>query len=133
MTDSTDAAAAAAAERAFNGETDAVAPGDPAEAPEDEYAVVEVFGHRRHYGRVLEVERFGAKLLRVDIPTEGDFAKGYTSHLYGGAAIFSFTPTDRETVERCNRPYHAARPLLARAEDDDDGGDDLEDASEYLA
>lgn len=30
------------------------------------YAVVEIFGHRRHVGRILEVERFGIKMLRVD-------------------------------------------------------------------
>lgn len=129
MNTGTDAAEQAAAERLLNGTTgttDAAAP--EAEPAEEEFAVVEVFGHRRLWGRVLEVERFGAKFLRIDIPAEGGFAKGYTSQLYGGSSIFSFTPSDRATVERANRPYHAARPLIGHDDDDDDVGDDPEDA-----
>ena len=90
------------------------------EQPEEEFAIVEVFGHRRLFGRICEVERFGAKFLRIDIPAEGDFEKGYTSQLYGGASIFSVTATDRATVERNNRPYHAARPLLSYDEDEEE-------------
>lgn len=37
-----------------------------------EWAVVEVFGHRRHAGRTREEERFGAKMLRIDVPNKGD-------------------------------------------------------------
>jgi Protein of unknown function (DUF5131) len=36
---------------------------------EGEWALVEVFGHRKHYGRAREVERFGTKMLRVDVPS----------------------------------------------------------------
>ena len=43
--------------------------------PEDndgwEWAIVEIFGHRRHAGRTREEERFGAKMLRIDIPVKG--------------------------------------------------------------
>ena len=46
--------------------TDAT-PSNAGPAPEM-WAQVEIFGHRRHYGRISEVERFGAKLLRVDVP-----------------------------------------------------------------
>ncbi|WP_206513299.1 hypothetical protein [Pelagibacterium montanilacus] len=70
-----------------------------------EWAVVEIFGHRRHAGRAREEERFGSKMLRIDVPIEGDPAKGWTSHFYGGASIFSFTPSDKATVMRINRPY----------------------------
>lgn len=83
----------------------------------EEYAIVEIFGHRRHAGRVLEVERFGTKLLRVDVPTDGSFEKGFTSHFYGGASIFSFTPTDLATVERLNKPYEPARLTRYRPDD----------------
>lgn len=94
-----------------------------AESPPDEYAIVEIFGHRRHAGRILEVDRFGAKMLRVDVPTEGDFDKGYTSHFYGGGSIFSLTPTDLATVQRMNRPYRPAGAYLPKPDDaDDDGG-----------
>ncbi len=35
--------------------------------PKFEWAIVEIFGHRRHAGRTIEEERFGAKMLRVDV------------------------------------------------------------------
>lgn len=76
--------------------------------PPDEYAIIEIFGHRRHVGRVLEVDRFGAKMLRIDVPKDGKFDAGYATHFYGGASIFSMTPCDLATVERANRPYQSA-------------------------
>jgi hypothetical protein len=33
-----------------------------------EWMLVEIFGHRTHWGRGIEVERFGAKMLRIDVP-----------------------------------------------------------------
>ncbi len=89
---------------------------DPEEA---EYAVVEIFGHRRHAGRILEVERFGAKLLRIDVPADGDFARGYVSHFYGGAAIFSLTLSDLATVCRFNRATSSAGRYLPALDDVD--------------
>ena len=47
------------------------------EQPTDEYAVVEIMGFRKHHGRISEVERFGSKMLRVDVPIDGDFSKGH--------------------------------------------------------
>lgn len=37
-------------------------------APAEEWGIVELFGHVRLAGRVSEVERFGGKLLRLEIP-----------------------------------------------------------------
>jgi hypothetical protein len=82
-----------------------------AEETQPEYAIIEVFGHRKHAGRVYEVERFGTKLCRVDIPKDGKFENGFTSHFYGGASIFSMTPCDLTTVERANKPYEPASRL----------------------
>ena len=79
--------------------------GAPPGAKEDEYAIVEIFGHRRHAGRIQEVERFGTRMLRIDVPTDGDFARGFVTHLYGGASIFSLIATDRASVEAANAPY----------------------------
>lgn len=95
---------------------------EPAEeTPPEEYAIVEIFGHRRHVGRIREVERFGAKLLRVDVPKDGDFAAGYISHFYGGASIFGMTPTDLDTVQRANKnaPLAGAYQLPAPTDYDD--------------
>ena len=93
--------------------------------PEFEWAIVEVMGHRKHAGRVREEERFGAKMLRVDVPTivvtppaEQDGQPTYsvekwTTHWYGGPSIFSFTLTDEDSVMRVNRPYYAAQRYIA--------------------
>jgi len=49
------------------------------------WALVEIFGHRRHWGEIFEVEAFGTKLLEVrDVDTD-------KVHRYGGASIFSLT------------------------------------------
>lgn len=83
-----------------------------------EWAVVEVFGHRRHAGRAREEERFGAKMLRIDIPqlkwpedqpdAKDPTVTEWVTHFYGGASIFSYTLTDEQTVFQINRPYKPA-------------------------
>jgi hypothetical protein len=88
---------------------------------ETEYAIVEVFGHRRHAGRVVEVEKFGTKLLRIDIPKDGNFEIGFTTLMYGGPSIFSYTPCDLATVLKLNeKRSEPARLSYAGPEDDDD-------------
>ena len=94
---------------------------------EPEYAIVEIFGHRKHAGRVMEVEQYGAKMLRIDIPTKGDFANGFTSHFYGGASLFSVTPTDLATACKMNKPYESARLYHSPSDEDDDPDPDFED------
>lgn len=79
---------------------------------QDEWALVEIFGHRRHWGRIIEVERFGAKLLRVDVPASDAPDAQLTSHFYGGGAIFSMTLTDEATARRMNK--RRDEPYLAR-------------------
>lgn len=99
-----------------------------------EWALVEVMGHRSHWGRVREEERFGTKMLRVDVPNfektadlevVGDAESAgiqpaeptitWSTHYYSGAAIFSFTLTDQATVIKKNRPYEAPHRLTYRA------------------
>jgi hypothetical protein len=90
-----------------------------------EWIRVEVFGHRSHYGRGMEVEKFGAKQLRIDVPqlgwTEPTAEKpepeivinSWVSLFYGGSAIFSHALTDEATVMKANRPRYAPGRLLA--------------------
>jgi len=95
-----------------------------------EWAVVEVFGHRRHAGRAREEERFGAKMLRIDIPTlvwpedqpeaKEPTISGWVTHFYGGASIFSYTLTDEQTAMQINRPYRPASRYSLPAPDDPD-------------
>ncbi|TIP13179.1 hypothetical protein [Mesorhizobium sp.] len=96
-----------------------------------EWMLVEIFGHRTHWGRGIEVERFGSKMLRIDVPeiewstpTEEKPApepliKGWVTHFYGGAAIFSNTLTDERTVLIRNAPY--GEPALYLAPPDRNG------------
>ena len=106
-------------------------------APDDhdgfEWAVVEIFGHRRHAGRCREEERFGAKMLRVDVPTldyppdtQGNepVVTGWISHFYGGGSLFSYTPTDEASALRINRPYHRPGRYLAPPDDHGEAGED---------
>jgi hypothetical protein len=87
-----------------------------------EWAIVEIFGHRKHAGRISEVERFGAKMLRVDVPTSDKPDAEFVSHFYGGASIFGITYTDEVSARRLNKPYadpyRASLPDLSHAESD---------------
>jgi hypothetical protein len=93
-----------------------------------EWARVEIFGHRCHWGRTREEERFGAKMIRIDVPIKGDAAAhGYATFYYGGSALFSFTLTDEATAIRQNKPYEApARMSLPPPDDDDESVEDAE-------
>lgn len=78
-----------------------------------EWAIVEIMGHRKHYGRTREVERFGAKMLRVDIPKEGDPEKhGWETVFYSGTAIFSYSLSDEASVRQANKPYELPSLLV---------------------
>jgi hypothetical protein len=105
----------------------------PTPAPEDDgwtWAIVEVFGHRRHVGRSREEEKFGSKLCRIDVPKLGPGPDEITwsSHFYGGSAIFSFTPTDERTVMKyAERAYTPAIPFRDHGDDDDDHDGDSDD------
>lgn len=93
-----------------------------------DWAIVEIFGHRKHAGRIREEERFGTKMLRIDIPVEGDPAvKGWRSHYYSGGSIFSLSLTDEASVMAANVPYRPASRLTYVEPDDFDDQDDSSD------
>jgi hypothetical protein len=102
---------------------------DQVSEKEWEWAIVEIFGHRRHVGKAREEERFGAKMLRIDVPKiEANAELSWSSHFYGGASIFSFTLTDEKTVMRyAEREYTPAIPYRdhgIEADESDDQDDD---------
>ncbi|MDR3488736.1 MAG: hypothetical protein P4M05_28015 [Bradyrhizobium sp.] len=71
-----------------------------------EWAIVEIFGHRRHAGRTREEERFGAKMLRIDVPVKGNpAANGWETIYYGGSSIFSFALCTEASALQANKPY----------------------------
>lgn len=108
--------------------SDAIEAAEASAPPEEngwEWAIVEVFGHRKHAGRIREEERFGAKMLRIDIPRKGDpEANGWDTHWYGGASLFSMTLTDEATALRANKPYEPPARYSLPAPDDEDSDDD---------
>lgn len=106
----------------------------PLESPDGfEWAIVEIFGHRRHVGKAREEERFGAKMLRIDTPVlgPGEGEVTWSSHFYGGSSIFSYTPTDETTVMRYAERRKATPALPYRDHgpqaDDDAGDQDFDD------
>lgn len=103
-----------------------------AEADQDategwEWMLVEVLGHRRHYGRVREEERFGAKLLRVDVPLKGDpTSHGWQTHYYASGSLFGLTPCTREAAITANKPYEPPARYALAGPRDHDGEDERE-------
>jgi hypothetical protein len=89
-----------------------------------EWAVVEVMGHRQHAGRVREEGRFGAKLLRIDVPLKGDPARhGWKTHYYAATALFSFSPCERDAALAANKPYEPPSRLSLPRPDEEESDD----------
>jgi hypothetical protein len=59
------------------------------------WAIVELMGHRQRGGYVKDVEMFGGKLLRVDIPVN---AGTTVTEFYGCAALYALRPCTEEIV-----------------------------------
>ncbi len=57
-----------------------------------EWCIVELMGHVRIAGLVTEVERFGSKLGRIDIPN----VEGFTTQFFNGASVYRLTPTTED-------------------------------------
>jgi hypothetical protein len=99
-----------------------------------EWMLVEIMGHRTHWGRARQEERFGAKMLRIDVPEKGDPAThGWATHYYGGASIFPFTLTDEATVMKRNQPCDAPARLTYREKEDDEGDDGFDSEEDAKA
>jgi hypothetical protein len=79
---------------------------------EDRFAVVEIFGHRRHAGRVREVSFAGVTMLEIEQPKED----GTTElHRYGGSAIFGMRFVTEEEAKKAAEamwPRSWTRPQL---------------------
>ena len=90
------------------------------------WAIVELMGHVRIAGHVTEVELFGSKLGKVDIPN-GD---GFTTQYFNGSSLYRLTPTTEEiarAIARDNQPapvYLWKVKQLSAAPNDDDDDDD---------
>lgn len=95
-----------------------------------EWAIVELMGHRRRAGVISEVERFGTKLLRIDIPLPKGEADGpgggYVTEFAGGSSIYALRPCSEEVARAAARAIGDPRPVMPaayRLTDDRDGED----------
>lgn len=71
------------------------------------WALLELMGHRRRAGFVEDVEAFGTRLLRIDIPvklkdgvTIGGEDEVKTTEFYGGGSIYGLHPCDEVTARK---------------------------------
>jgi hypothetical protein len=71
------------------------------------WAIVELMGHRQRAGMVREVEMFGGKLLRIDIPTDG----GDVTEFYGVASIYALRPCSEEIAREACKGFNDPRPV----------------------
>ena len=66
------------------------------EDPFQGWAILELMGHRRLGGKVSEVERYGVKMCRIDIPDATNPDKTHMTQLYGGSSIYCQTMVTQE-------------------------------------
>jgi hypothetical protein len=97
----------------------------------DEWAIVELLGHRRLAGHLREVQVAGAGMLRLDIPAAGD-DPARTQFIAPGS-VYALHPVDEDTARAAAqtwRPQPVQRwelPGLPRAAADLGGDFDDED------
>jgi hypothetical protein len=94
----------------------------------DEWAIIELLGHRRVAGRVREVQLAGAGFLRLDIPATDGHAE-QTQYIAPGS-VYALHPVDEGTARKVaeySRPEPVHRwelprpPARGEAADYDDG------------
>ena len=95
----------------------------------EEWALLELMGHRKLAGRVSEAVIGGTALVRIDVPTGDD---SFATQYYGGSAMYCITPTTEEIARKVAEHYQPEpvhpwelRPptparLLPAGDDDDD-------------
>jgi hypothetical protein len=68
----------------------------------NEWAILELMGHRRLAGRVQDVEMFGTSMCRIDVPSDPPMTQ-----FYGGSAIYCVTPTTEGIARTLVAQVHA--------------------------
>lgn len=90
-------------------------PARPWEAlPDGTYAIVELMGHTTLVGRVEEIERFGTKLMAIEVLFNGSLLPVV---LQGGASVYRFTQCSPETAWKAQhkpeRSWSLPEPIRA--------------------
>lgn len=98
------------------------------------WAILELMGHRRLGGSVREVEMFGTKVCRIDIPSATVTGRTHATQFYGGSSIYCLTPCTEETaravakmsqpepVQRWELPAMPREKPLEETQSTDDAG-----------
>lgn len=74
----------------------------------DCWGIVEIMGHKVFAGRLTNASIGGGSFLRIDVP-EVEGLPAFTK-FFGGASIFSISPTDETTARRAAAQYRE-RPV----------------------
>ena len=72
----------------------------------EQWAMVELMGHRVVFGVVTEAQIFGAGMMRVDVPDGENFKTFY----YSPAALYCITPVTEE-LARAGAVRNPVRPI----------------------
>jgi hypothetical protein len=74
--------------------------------PKELWALVELFGHNRVAGKLVEAEFGGGQLIRVEIPAVKD--REPLTKYYNVKAVYAITPVDEATARRMAESIDAA-------------------------
>lgn len=83
---------------------------DAIQYPPGDYAIVELFGHTTLIGRIAEVERFGAKMLAIEVLFRGTMLPAV---FHGGSSIYRLTPcpADVAYARQAREGYQLPTPI----------------------
>lgn len=100
----------------------------------NDWAILELLGHRRLGGRVQEVEMFGGKMCRIDVPDANDPTKTHATQFYSTAAIYCLTPCSEDTARKVaaiNQPAPVQRWELPAAPERTEDQNEDDEPEEY--
>lgn len=88
----------------------------------EEWAIVELMGHRRLAGHVSDVPMFGTSMLRLRVPAKDPAGGWRAEQFYGAPAIYCVTPCDEDTARKAANPptWEEERAELEAADLDDE-------------
>lgn len=102
------------------------------------WALVEQMGFRRTIAKVCEVEQYGTKMLRLDVPFwsggEDGAPAGYSTLFAGGPSLYQVSPLDEELAlsqARRQSDPRPVRPVQYRIEDQRIPGDNAQPANDH--
>lgn len=96
------------------------------------WALVEQMGFRKTVGKVSEVETYGTKMLRLDVPAfapDGTVTE-FVTRFCGGPSLYQVSPLDEALAIDMARRQSAPRPVKPTAyqlTDQSNGSDDSDD------